>query len=438
MRLAYTEHGEGPPLVYTRGWISHIDLFWDDPDFRAYFDALASCHRVIRLDMRGNGLSDRAVEGRLSIDELVLDLEALFEKLDLHDAVLYATCYGGPIAIRYLANDSSRVSHLILDGTYANGPALGTPATRQSILSAVDLFASQPRAGHAILSVFTRPAGANENDDKLRRSRQSITPDVAKTLYELSFDWDVTAELDAITIPTLVLHRKQSQVVPYRLGQDLASRLPLAEFVGLDGADHNPWEGDALPPLQAIARFLERPVDRPFRRRVHLRPVVILFTDIVSSTSNTVRLGDRGAQEVVRAHNTIVHRGLEDHGGKRVKSTGDGVMAEFGSVSQALLAAATIQRELDAHSTDNPDAALRVRMGVDAGEVLPEYDDLHGIVVNTAARICERAHGGEVLVSSVVRDLARGKGFAFTDAGPFDLRGLDEPTRLFRLELDPD
>ena len=118
-----------------------------------------------------------------------------------------------------------------------------------------------------------------------------------------------------------------------------------------------------------------------------------------------------------------------------MKSTGDGVMAEFSSVSSAVNAAIDIQRTLDAHNAENPDSSIRVRMGINAGEPLSEDDDLHGIVVSTASRICDQARAGEILVSNVVRELASGKQLEFTDAGTFELKGLGEPLRLYHVQF---
>jgi len=435
VRLAYAVHGEGPPLVYVRGWSSHLDLFWDDMEFRAFFEAIGSRFQVVRFDMRGTGMSDRQVTDRLSLDELTLDLDAVFDHLHLDQAVVYATCYGGPITIDWAARNPGRVSKLVLDGTYASGAELGTPEMRAAVLTAARLLGSPTTAaaGHALLAYFTRPDSMETRSERFRRSRQAISADVAEVLYNLSFEWDVSAACESIAAPTLVTHRRECQAVPMRLGLRLASLLPNAEFVPVPGADQNPWEGDALEPLRAMARFLGEPVDVSYRRRVRLRPTIVLFTDMEGSTSNAARLGDEDAQELVRANNRIVQSGLEDHGGKRVKSTGDGMMAEFSSVSQALAAAAAIQASVAAHNAARPDASFRLRMGVNAGEPLAEDDDLHGLVVHATARICDHAHGGEILVSNVVRELATGKDFRFTDAGVFDLKGLDEPVRLFRL-----
>ena len=433
--IAYATHGEGPPLVFVRGWISHLDALWDDPEFRPFMEAIGTAFTVTRYDLRGCGLSDRSPEA-LGLDDLVLDLEAVLARVgDGKPVVLYGTCYGGLVAARYAARHPERVSRLILDGTYARGRDITTPKMRESVMSMVRMLDQQPRAAHAMLDFFTNPDGADLREQRLDRSRRAINADVAARLYDLSFEVDLSDDLRALTMPTLVLHRDRTQAIPFVNGQHVAAMIPDATFVALEGTAHNPWEGDARQPLAAMAQFLGVPFDRTFRPRIVTRPTVVLFTDMEGSTATTVRMGDDRAQEVVRAHNAIVRTGLDGRGGRVVKSTGDGVMAEFSSVSSAVHAAIEIQQALAAHNADFPDSAIRVRMGINAGEPLSEDDDLHGIVVSTASRICDQARAGEILVSNVVRELASGRPLTFVEAGTFELKGLDEPVRLYRVDF---
>lgn len=437
VRVAYASHGAGPPLVFVRGWISHLDAMWDDPEFRPFMEALGAHFTVTRYDLRGCGLSDRQPQS-LDLDDLVLDLEAVMDRVDpsgTTPVVLYAVCYGGLIAARYAARHPERVAKIVLDGTYAKGEDISTPQMRDSVLAMIRMLDDQPRAAHAMLDFFTNPEGGDLREQRLARTRKAINGDVAARLYELSFDVDITPDLRSLAMPALVLHRTRTQAIPFVNGQHVAALMRDATFVATDGAAHNPWEGDAKQPLAAMARFLGAPLDRAFRPRTSARPTVILFTDMEGSTATTVRMGDDRAQEIVRTHNAIVREGLDGRGGRVVKSTGDGVMAEFTSVSSAVHAAIEIQRALDDHNTENPDAAIRVRMGINAGEAVSEDDDLHGIVVSTASRICDQARAGEILVSNVVRELATGKQLQFLDAGTFELKGLGEPLRLFRVEF---
>jgi class 3 adenylate cyclase len=156
----------------------------------------------------------------------------------------------------------------------------------------------------------------------------------------------------------------------------------------------------------------------------------ILFTDIEGSTDLTQRLGDRAAMEILRRHDRVVRHALSTHGGNEVKHTGDGIMATFRSVAGAIAAAIDMQRTL-VEPDASTDAPLRVRIGVSAGEPVTENDDLFGAAVQLASRLCERASPGSVLVSSGVRDLALGKGFAFEKGGTLRLKGFPEAIRVF-------
>ena len=435
VRVAYASHGAGPPLVFVRGWISHLDAMWDDPEFRPFMEAIGTHFSVTRYDVRGCGLSDRKPDA-LGLDDLVLDLEAVMDRVDPAGetpVVLYAVCYGGLIAARYAAKHPERVSKLVLDGTYAKGEDILTPQMRDSVMAMIRMLDDQPRAAHAMLDFVTNPDGADLREQRLDRTRKAIGGDMAARLYQLSFDVDISSDLRSLEMPTLVLHRTRTQAIPFVNGQHVAALVSDATFVATEGAAHNPWEGDAKQPLEAMARFLGVPLDRSYRPRTSARPTVILFTDMEGSTATTVRVGDDRAQEIVRTHNAIIREGLDGRGGRVVKSTGDGVMAEFNSVSSAVHAAIEIQQALDAHNAENPDSSIRVRMGINAGEPVSEDDDLHGIVVSTASRICDQARAGEILVSNVVRELASGKQLAFADAGTFELKGLSEPLRLYRV-----
>ena len=161
--------------------------------------------------------------------------------------------------------------------------------------------------------------------------------------------------------------------------------------------------------------------------------LTIMFTDIESSTALTGRLGDAGAQEVLRRHNEIIRTALREHAGSEIKHTGDGIMASFPTASAALACASDVQRAFEAHNEREPDARVRVRIGLNAGEPVSEDDDLFGTSVQLAARVCARAEPGQILVANVVRELAAGKGFLFADQGDVVLRGFEDPVRLYEV-----
>jgi class 3 adenylate cyclase len=161
----------------------------------------------------------------------------------------------------------------------------------------------------------------------------------------------------------------------------------------------------------------------------------ILFTDVEGSTALTDHLGDKAARDVMREHEHTTREALNAHGGSEVKTMGDGFMASFGSATRAMECAIAIQRAFDHQgqgiAPDKP--AVRVRIGLNAGEPIAEDDDLFGTAVIVAARIAAKAQGGEILVSDVVRQLVAGKGFLFNDRGAFPLKGFEEPVRVYEV-----
>lgn len=182
-------------------------------------------------------------------------------------------------------------------------------------------------------------------------------------------------------------------------------------------------------PFEAVATAMgawNRPGDRITGSNI----VTILFTDMVGSTKLTQDVGDSAAQNTVRLHNAIVRAALAEHQGTEVKHTGDGIMASFAAPSQAVEAAAAIQRAVRDHNRLIPDQALHLRIGINAGEPIVEDDDLFGTAVQLAARVCAEAEADGVLVGNVVRELIAGKGYPTRALPPRALRGIAEPQVL--------
>jgi class 3 adenylate cyclase len=159
----------------------------------------------------------------------------------------------------------------------------------------------------------------------------------------------------------------------------------------------------------------------------------IMFTDIEGSTAMTERLGDAAAVEVVGIHDRITRDALSRHDGREVKHTGDGLMAAFVEASRAVACAIDLRRAFAAHAEHRPAEAIRIRIGLSAGEPVAANHDLYGVTVNLARRVCDAAPAGEIMVSGVIRDLCAGKGFTFEDRGESALKGFSETIRLFRL-----
>jgi class 3 adenylate cyclase len=221
--------------------------------------------------------------------------------------------------------------------------------------------------------------------------------------------------------------------------RQLASGIANARLCMLEGASIAPFVGDIETPLHEMARFLGLD-DSAVHGIAHETSRAsggfraIMFTDIEGSTATTQMVGDAVAQEMVRTHNEVVRRALHRFSGEEVKHTGDGIMASFFSAASSIECAIAIQRALAAHSAMNANhPPFHVRIGINAGEPVVEGGDLFGTAVQIASRICNRAEARQILVSDVVRQLVAGKGFLFADQGESDLRGFEDPVRLFEV-----
>jgi len=437
VNIAYLTRGGGSPLVIMPGWISHLEKEAEGPQGE-FDDRLARGHRIVLYDGRGTGLSDRRADD-LSVAARLHDLEAVVDRLGLERFSLFAWSQSTPVAMVYAAEHPERVDRLILFASFSGGYRHEKNDT--SLIDAVlALIRAEWGVGARTTMGFVHPdADPEELKQNLSFLRAASTGEVAASILEEGFyRTNVLEYLPRIQAPTLVLHRREDQAVPYEFGRQVASLIPSARFVLLDGDHHLPYEGDVAPVLQAIEEFLGVERTEPIQRAltavdVGEAPVVILFTDMESSTELTQRLGDERAQELVRTHNEIVRDALRVSGGSEIKHTGDGIMASFASPSRALESAVQIQRALAQHNQQHPDAAISVRIGLNAGEPVREQNDLFGQAVQLASRICNQAEPGQILASNVVRELVAGKGFLFADSGTAELRGFEDPVRLYEV-----
>lgn len=188
-------------------------------------------------------------------------------------------------------------------------------------------------------------------------------------------------------------------------------------------------------PFEAVAAAMAA-WNRPGDRITGSNIVTILFTDMVGSTKLTQSVGDDAAQNTVRQHNAIVRAALAEHQGVEVKHTGDGIMASFAAPTQAIEAAAAIQRAVRDHNRSRPEQAFHLRIGINAGEPIVEDDDLFGTAVQLAARVCAEAEADGVMVGNVVRELVAGKGYPMRALPPRVLRGIAEPQVLHVVDWD--
>jgi class 3 adenylate cyclase len=160
----------------------------------------------------------------------------------------------------------------------------------------------------------------------------------------------------------------------------------------------------------------------------------IMFTDMKDSTAITTRLGDSEAIELFRTHNALTRDALAQYSGREIQHTGDGFMVSFTAASQAVECAIAIQRSFLTHNQKHRDASINVRIGICAGEPVEEDQRLFGSTVQLTSRICDKAQPDQILAAPVIRDLCLGKQFAFKDQGKFDLKGFDQPQRMYEVQ----
>jgi len=427
--IAYATMGGGPPLVYLSSWAGNQEAEWEIPEGRAWHERLAHGRLWVQLDRRGTGASQREIED-LSLQAHVADVSAVVDHLGLGRFDLQGLSESASVAIAYAAQCPERVSRLVLLEPYPHGEDVVSPGEAHGL---AELMRQNWSLGRRALADLVFPSGPMETQRWYTDSlRQFVSPEVAARYVEFHGSVDVRSFLPQVRAPTLVLHWRGDRNIPIAAGRAVAALIPDARLVSLEGRGSIVFSDISY--LETIIQFLgEGRAAEPAAAVMATEDVhTILFTDVEGSTALTDRLGDAKARELLREHERIVREALKAHGGSEVKAMGDGFMASFSSATKALECAIAVQQAF-AERNESAAEAIRVRIGLNAGEPIAENDDLFGASVNRAARIAAMAKGGEILVANVVRELAEGKEFMFGDRGETALRGFDDPVRLFEV-----
>ena len=416
--IAYQVVGDGPyDVVVAPGFISHVELFWEQPALRRFLTRLAAFSRLVLFDKRGTGLSD-PVASAPTLEERADDLRAVMDAAGMERAAVLGISEGGTMALMFAASHPERTSSLVLYGTWArlgrapDYPEGVDPELLAGLVRLVDRWGTGVGLGAW--------APSRRDDQQLRDwwgrlQRSSASPGMARMLFSSYPDLDARCLLPTIRAPALVLHRRGDLMVPLALGRYLAEHLPHASLVELPGDDHLFFVGDTDPVLDEIELFLTgarpaQPVDRVV--------TTLLFTDVVGSTALAAELGDQRWRELLEGFKDAVSREVGRGGGRVVDFAGDGALAAFDGPARA------IRCGLGLHKALAP-LGLDLRVGVHTGEVEQlRGGDLGGLAVHLAARIMAEAGAGEVLVSSTVRDLVVGSGIRFSPRGTHVLKGV--------------
>lgn len=245
-KLAYATSGDGPPLVMSATWLTHLEHQWRSLAWKPWLEEFSSRYTVLRFDPRGSGLSDRAL-GEIGFDTWVEDMEAVIDAAGLRRFALVGTCWGGPVAMEYARRHPERVSHLVLYGTYARGrfKRSNSPDEAEKARVLLDLTRlGWGREKHEFAQVWAtqfQPGGTLEH----RRSwceQQDLATSAENAVRLLPISWhlDVSETARRIHTPTLVLHVDRDRVVPLEEGRYLAGLIPGSRFVQIDGENHMP------------------------------------------------------------------------------------------------------------------------------------------------------------------------------------------------------
>ena len=432
VHIAYQVIGKGPPdLVYVPGWISNIDLMWEEMRLANYLRRLTSFARLIVFDKRGTGLSDRVPESELpDLETRMDDVRAVMDQAGSERALIQGDSEGGQMAALFAATYPHRVPGLILYGSDVRGawaPDHPWSMTVEEFEQDVRRMERGWGTGEYERHFLPQIAPSLADDQRFfewwtKYSRLSASPGAAISFSRMWYATDVRGILPGISVPTLVLWRSgETWAAESRY---LAQHVPGVKAVELDGDDHLPWVGDSEAVLRQIESFAASVLDEEaeFGRVL----ATVMFTDIVGSTKRAAELGDHRWKQLLEAHNARVRGQLTRYRGQEVDTAGDGFLATFDGPARAVRCAVAIAEAV------RP-LGLEIRAGVHTGEVEMIDEKIGGLAVVIGARIGAEADASEVLVSQTVKDLVAGSGLSFEPRGEHELKGVPDRWRLYRL-----
>jgi class 3 adenylate cyclase len=433
--IAYQVAGDGPfDLVLIPGSGSHVEFIWQVPVFRVLLERLASFSRLLFFDKRGTGMSDR-VAGIADLETRMDDVRAVMDAAGSERAAVFGASEGVPLGILFAATYPDRCWALVLYGGMARrlrapgypwGP---TEAEYRQWIAEEKAWFTTPGA----IEEGCRQSAPKAPEEEIRalaaHTRYAFSPQASEDLMRMNMEIDVRKALQAIRVPTLVLHRPLDTGVPIDHGRYIAQHISGAQFVELPGAGHVGSAAEMPPVTEEIERFLGRVWEAG--AEVEQEPdrvlATVLFTDIVAASEQAATLGDSAWRRVLERHHELVRRQLVRYRGLEVDTAGDGFFASFDGPARAIRCACAINEAVH-------ELGLQVRVGLHTGECELIDSKVAGIAVHTGARVADLAKPGEVLVSSTVKDLVAGSGLAFQDRGQHQLKGIPGEWRLYSVE----
>jgi class 3 adenylate cyclase/pimeloyl-ACP methyl ester carboxylesterase len=428
--LAYVTYGSGPnDIVFVSPVMSHVEVMVEPPQLAQIWSRLADMGRLILFDRRGAGLSDPApgFDGA-SLYAWSDDLQAVLGAVNAEKVSLFTFDTGAPYSLVFAASHPERVRALALvQPVVPNAGSAGGEEAGKLIASLVDRS-----WGEGIVARLFSPAIDADPPSAAwwaRFERMSMSRGTARqAMYDFS-RLDVRSAVPLVQAPVLIMDSPTYATLQGSRGNTeqaapwLEEHLTRVERMVVDHTDlHWWWQADLRPTmLDAVSTHFTGEPASPDVDRVL---ATVLFTDIVGSTQHAARTGDKRWTEVLRDHDELAGRELERHRGRRIKSTGDGILATFDGPARAIRFAQALRRGCNA-------LGIETRAGVHTGEIERLADDIGGIAVHIGQRITTEAQPGEVLVSRTVVDLVVGSGIDFNERGEYELKGVPGSWRLF-------
>jgi class 3 adenylate cyclase len=422
VHIAYRIFGDAPrDMVLIPGTLSHVELYWEQPQTEHLLKRLTAFARVIVFDKRGQGLSDRVAEQTL--EERTGDVRAVMDAAGSKQATVYGWSEGGPMCLMFAATYPERTSGLVLYGTFASIKDKPFSLAREQ--HEQFLAELETHWGQGLLLALNAPSRRNDHPMIQlvgRLERASASPSSIVALMRANYELDVRHLLPSVRVPTLILHRAGDALVPVRAGRYLAEHIPGAKYAEIPGDDHLVLDNETQDVIaDEIEEFMTGARHRLEPDRVL---ATVMFTDIVASTERAAELGDSRWRELLNNYYAVVRKELTAFRGREVNTAGDGLLATFDGPARAIRCACSARERV------RP-LGLQVRTGLHTGECELIGDDVGGIAVHIGARVAATAAADEVLVSSTVKDLVAGSGLQFMDRGAHNLKGVPGEWRLF-------
>ena len=416
--LAYHVLGDGPlDLVWTPVVSYPFDLLWDEPTFAHFARRVASFSRSLWITSRGFGGSGGSWADNFDPATADGDFSAVLDDAGCEGVVLVGFGIAGPFAIRYAHAHPERVRTLVLIDTFAryvraaDYPIGFSETGLERFLSGLASWGTGISAG---LLAPSRAADPLFRERIARIERLGQPPDQAAASLGQALRIDVRDLLPGLQVPTLVLHRAGDHYLRADAGRYLGDAIRHATYVELPGEDNLFFVGEVDALVDELEEFLTGAHQAP---EGTVLTTTVLFTDIVSSTEQSARLGHRRWTRLVEDHDAIVRATVRRYQGREVKTTGDGFLLTFDAASRAVRAALEIVKAAEG-------MGLSLRAGVHTGEAEVRPDDVVGLPVSIAKRVCDLAGAGEVFVTEVVRLMIGGAGIGAESRGTHHLKGV--------------